>query len=154
MPLSLHFGFSIGDKPDGGIPGMRTDAPPVAVGVPVATDAMQQSYSPAPITQPSPPPSSEPTSNAASPPSDAGIRKILMEIPAATRRAATDDLEGRCKADSTLTPWDKLSWAEKLDLVRSFMSEAEAEGLSAETLAERRRVERGDPPFSGGCALM
>ena len=72
----------------------------------------------------------------------------------ATRRAATNDLEGRCKADSTLTPWDKMSWGEKLDLVRSFVGEADAAGLSAESFAEQRRVERGDPAFSSGCALM
>ena len=35
-----------------------------------------------------------------------------------------------------------------------FVSEAEAAGSSPEEFAERRRVERGDPPFSsGGCAV-
>ena len=120
----MQFTVSVGDRPEGGIPGMQ---PPPAAN--------------------KPPPSEEP---APLPP-----RKLLMAIPNVVRRAATNDLEGRCnKKDEGARPWNSLTWQEKLDLVSGFVSEAEAAGSSPEEFAERRRVERGDPPFSsGGCAV-
>ena len=79
-----------------------------------------------------------------------------MTIPISVRRAAANDLEGRCKQPGAeIRPWNAMTWPEKLELVRGFVSEAEAAGVSPEEFAERRRIERGDPPFSsGGCSVL
>jgi hypothetical protein len=79
----------------------------------------------------------------------------LKRKPGAVRRAATNDLEGRAKQDAAVKPWQHLDWAERLRVVEDFERAAAAEGMSPAELAERRRVERGDPPFSGGgCDVM
>lgn len=85
---------------------------------------------------------------------EAAARKLLMAIPIAKRRAASNDLAGRCRTDNTLRSWNSLSWDEKLRLVRGFVTDAEAAGATPEEFANARRMERGDPPFSsGGCAV-
>ena len=97
-----------------------------------------------------------PAESSPAPPTETPPRKELMSIAINVRRAATSDLEGRCKQPGAeLRPWDALTWPEKLELVRGFVSKAEAAGVSPEEFAERRRIERGDPPFSsGGCVVL
>lgn len=81
-------------------------------------------------------------------------RKELMRIPKGVRLAASQDLAGRHKADPTVVPWASLDWAGRLGVVRALERDAAADGVAPEALAERRRLERGDPKPDGGCIVM